>query len=245
MRHGLRINGKGVDMAGKPKNVEEGDAPAPAKKSRKLIIVVLFLAVAAAGGGGYFFLRSGSAKTKADAVKNKNAKKVDVDQDTDADSAASDDSSGDKTDKTDKTERADKTSGKTSENPDQEQKEKAGGAATPKTGSEILPARDKDVKRIIEIPAFIVNLADQDDNRFLRLTLSVGVTEESDEKPSTLLLTRIRNAVLSVLTTKTSSDVLSVQGKAQLRKELLSAVRSTGENPNIVAVYITELIVQR
>jgi flagellar FliL protein len=67
---------------------------------------------------------------------------------------------------------------------------------------------------------------------------------ESEEKPGTLFTTRIRNAMLALLTTKTSEDVLTVEGKAKLRKELLRAARAASEEPKVEAIYITEFIVQ-
>jgi len=69
--------------------------------------------------------------------------------------------------------------------------------------------------------------------------------EEGEEKPDPVFTTRVRNAVLAVLMTKSSADVLSAEGKAALRKELLQAIRAAAEEPRVLAIYITELIVQR
>lgn len=104
---------------------------------------------------------------------------------------------------------------------------------------------DSDVKKIIELPPFIVNLADTEDARYLRMTVSLGVGgDEISEKPDQIFTTKVRNAMLAVLTNKRSDEVLSAEGKTKLRKELLKAAQDASEEPQVKAVYITDLIVQ-
>jgi len=118
---------------------------------------------------------------------------------------------------------------------------------TSKSGKSLKSAlpEDQDVKNIIEIQPFIVNLADKDQARYLRMTISLGVGEEGKtEKPDQLFLTRVRNAMLSVLYDKSSDEILSIEGKADLRKELLKAAQAAADEPEVLAIYITDFIVQ-
>lgn len=105
---------------------------------------------------------------------------------------------------------------------------------------------DEDVKEVVELPPFIVNLADTEQARYLRMTVSLGVggAEEKSEKPDNLFMTRVRNAMLTVLSDKKSEDILSVEGKSKLRKELLQAAQAASEEPEVHAIYITDFIVQ-
>lgn len=106
---------------------------------------------------------------------------------------------------------------------------------------------DSLVKQVIELQPYIVNLADQGEARYLRLTVSLGIGGEEGaeaEKPNPLFTTRVRNAMLAVLTTKSSAEVLTPEGKAKLRKDLLRAARAASEEPHVEAIYITEFIVQ-
>jgi flagellar FliL protein len=104
---------------------------------------------------------------------------------------------------------------------------------------------DSEVKQVVELQPFIVNLSDTSDARYLRMTVSLGIGEsEGTEKPNPLFTTKVRNAMISVLTTKTSEQVLSADGKAVLRKELLEAARSVSDEPQVIAIYITDFIVQ-
>jgi len=105
-------------------------------------------------------------------------------------------------------------------------------------------SEDRDVKEVIELQPFIVNLADKNEARYLRMTISLGIGESAEAKPDPLVTTKVRNSILAVITNKNSDDILTVEGKAQLRKEMLNAARSAVEKPEIHAIYITDFIVQ-
>ncbi len=124
-----------------------------------------------------------------------------------------------------------------------------GEAPAKKPGASALTLPDDSkVKHVLELQPYIVNLADAGEARYLRLTVSLGIggEEASDGKgkPDSLFTTRVRNAMLAVLTTKTSTEVLTAEGKAKLRKDLLRAARAASEEPRVEAIYITEFIVQ-
>jgi flagellar basal body-associated protein FliL len=78
------------------------------------------------------------------------------------------------------------------------------------------------------------------------MTVSLGIdgAEVAGEKPDQLFTTRVRNALLAVLSEKKSDQILTVEGKNKLRKELLKAAQSASENPEVKAIYITDFIVQ-
>jgi flagellar FliL protein len=105
-------------------------------------------------------------------------------------------------------------------------------------------SEDGEVKEVIELQPFIVNLADKNEARYLRMTISLGIGESAEAKPDPLFTTKVRNSILAVITNKNSDDILTVEGKAQLRKEMLNAARSAVEKPEIHAIYITDFIVQ-
>ncbi len=118
-------------------------------------------------------------------------------------------------------------------------------AAKKEAGEKFSLPEDDEVKSVVELQPFIVNLADLESARYLRMSVSVGIGEEGgEEKPDTLFLTRVKNAMLSVLATKKSSDVLSVEGKQKLREELLQAAQAASAKPKVHAIYITDFIVQ-
>jgi len=191
---------------------------APPKKSflKLIIIAVVLLAV---GGGGYYFWHSRAAADDNEDVAESN-------------------------------EKPEKSSSKKSKAKKQEEDDSEDEAATSSKKTNALKAalpNDEAVKKVIELPPFIVNLADTDNARYLRMTVSLGVGGEEggeSEKPDQLFMTRIRNAMLAVLAEKKSEEILTPEGKATLRKELLKAAKAASEEPHVEAIYITDFIVQ-
>ena len=105
---------------------------------------------------------------------------------------------------------------------------------------------DAGVTQVIELQPFIVNLADKNESRYLRMTISLGVASEEagEHKVDPLFTTKIRNAILEKISTQTSEQILTVEGKAALRKEMLAAAREAASTPEVLAIYITDFIIQ-
>jgi flagellar FliL protein len=197
-------------------NTEGADGDQAPRSFKKIIIIAVVLLLA--GGGGFYYWRSSSAAaTEAAAEKSE---KTSADKKTKAKKESSD-ANDDSVD----TEKSVKKSNSL------------------KTA---LP-EDDDVKKVIELPPFIVNLADTEQSRYLRMTVSLGVGGDeggAEEKPDQLFITRVRNAMLAVLGDKTSEEILTVEGKAKLRKELLKAAQAASDEPQVQAIYITDFIIQ-
>ncbi len=194
--------------------VASAEAPAEKKKGGKKIILIAVIAVLLLGGGGAGFYFWRVAG--AEAAEPEAAKKPDKKSSSKKDAEDSD-------------------------------PEKESDTKSKKSGllDNSIP-EDEDVKKVVELPPFIVNLADTDQARYLRMTVSLGVAGEGGEKekPDQLFMTRVRNAMLAVLSEKSSDQILTVEGKTKLRKELLQAAKAASEEPEVVAIYITDFIVQ-
>ncbi len=143
-----------------------------------------------------------------------------------------------------------KANKKSNSNPDEEEAaddEEVSAKTSSKSSKTLKSAlpEDEDVKHIIELQPFIVNLADTEQARYLRMSVSLGIGEsEGSEKPEQLFMTRVRNAMLAVLSDKSSEEILSVEGKTKLRKDLLKAAQAAAAEPEVHAIYITDFIVQ-
>ncbi len=117
-------------------------------------------------------------------------------------------------------------------------------AAGEKPGNSEASGGDGDVTQVIELQPFIVNLADKGESRYLRMTISLGIAEASEGKVDPLYTTKIRNAILATISTRTSEEILSVEGKAELRKDMLESARNAANKPEVLAIYITDFIIQ-
>jgi len=105
-------------------------------------------------------------------------------------------------------------------------------------------------KYIVHLEGFTVNLADPEETHFLRVTLDLGIDrlpEGADKaKPAqSLPVPRVRDAILSVLTVCKADELLTPEGKAALKKNLLGALNRAVPELGVREIYFTEFLVQR
>jgi flagellar FliL protein len=106
----------------------------------------------------------------------------------------------------------------------------------------------------VVLEPFLVNLADKDASRFLRVSLQLVVDhkelaeamnakgEEGAEHAVTKA--RLRSSILELLTTKTSDALVTTEGKAALKKEIASRATGILGEAEVVDVLFTDFVVQ-
>ena len=110
-------------------------------------------------------------------------------------------------------------------------------------GSEALPRGEPGV---VALEPFVLNLADPEGDRYLRLTLSIVVdrAEVAERSAGELEQTRLRDQVLTVLGAKLADQITSFDGKEALRAELRRALAPRFEGARVLDVFFTEFLVQ-
>jgi flagellar FliL protein len=120
--------------------------------------------------------------------------------------------------------------------------------AAAKPGKE-SPAQQ--VKAVLHLESFVVNLADPEENRFLRVGIDLGLensvtAKEGKEKGEGEVPTaRIRDSILAVLSTWHSDALLAPEGKQKLKDELAHALQERVPELGVKEVYFTDFLVQR
>jgi flagellar protein FliL len=105
--------------------------------------------------------------------------------------------------------------------------------------------RSAQVKAILPLDSFLVNLADPDSICFVKATFQLGLEEEwKDENKNSVAIASIRDAVISLLTSKTSSQLMTSQGKDKLCEEIRLRVSAISPNIKVVKVYIVDFVIQ-
>ncbi len=106
-------------------------------------------------------------------------------------------------------------------------------------------AKKEQVKATMPLEPFLVNLADTDEIRFVKTTFQLGLAEEPKEgEKDNVTVAAIRDSIISLLSSKKAEQILSPQGKDQLRKEIRSRVNSIDPKINVLEVYIVDFVVQ-
>jgi flagellar basal body-associated protein FliL len=116
------------------------------------------------------------------------------------------------------------------------------------------PLQSAPTRKLLPLDSFIVNLADPEEGRFLRVTLSLGVDGELPQKTkgedlslegSHVSIATIRDSILSVLSQCKSDDLLLPEGKLKLKMDLINALSRDVPALGAREVYFTEFLVQR
>ncbi|MDR0311626.1 MAG: flagellar basal body-associated FliL family protein [Acidobacteriota bacterium] len=103
-----------------------------------------------------------------------------------------------------------------------------------------------EVNDVITLAPFLVNLADADDIRFLKAEFRLGMLEkpkvplEADSKE----IAAVRDAIISLLSSKTAEQVITAEGKEALREEIRVLVNERLPKNRVSEVYIVDFVVQ-
>jgi flagellar FliL protein len=91
---------------------------------------------------------------------------------------------------------------------------------------------------------FIVNIYDGQDLRYMKLRLDLELASIDAKNELTARQSQLRDAVLAILTTKTLQDVQNLQGKNQLKVEILAALSKIVAPGKVKQIYFTDFVVQ-
>ncbi len=94
------------------------------------------------------------------------------------------------------------------------------------------------------LETFIVNLAEENGNRYLRVTMDLEMSDESVREEIKARLPQIRNALLMILPSKRIRDISTSQGKDALRQQIIDAINQLLPKGKIRNVYFTEFVIQ-
>lgn len=99
----------------------------------------------------------------------------------------------------------------------------------------------------ITFEPFLVNLADKDASRYLKTSIRILVSnKEIATKITTgdVLVPRMRDTILSILSTKVANDVISNEGKQQLKKDIIDSVNRFLPEKSAIDVFFIDFVVQ-
>jgi len=100
---------------------------------------------------------------------------------------------------------------------------------------------------VIPLEPFIVNLADSDAARYLRIKISLLVDDKTKVKEAAenqALQLKVRDVILESLTAKRSQDLINSDGKNKLRQEIQQKIAIYFRTPKLVDVMFTEFVIQ-
>lgn len=116
------------------------------------------------------------------------------------------------------------------------------GAAAPKEGGKEGAAGP--AANIFPLEPFIVNIYDGQELRYLKVKVEMEMANPAVKTDLDARLAPIRDAILVLLSSKTMQDIQDIQGKNQLKDEILAAVNKHIPPGKIAKIYFTDFVVQ-
>jgi len=97
---------------------------------------------------------------------------------------------------------------------------------------------------LFSLDTFIVNLADPQRNRYLRITMDLELAASSDAEELNERLPQIRDRILMILPSKRFEEIASMEGKTALRDEIIGKLNGLFPTEVISNIFFTEFVVQ-
>lgn len=120
-------------------------------------------------------------------------------------------------------------------------------AGNPAAAAEKAAAKKKaEPKGVLAFEPFVVNLTDGGGSRFLRVTVRLLVPAEEAEKLSKdeVVMARTRSAILELLAEQSSDHLVTAEGKAELKKEILEHADKVLAPAEVDDVLFSDFVVQ-
>ncbi len=95
-----------------------------------------------------------------------------------------------------------------------------------------------------KLDTFLVNLSDPGGKRYLKLTMELELENQKVLEEIQKDMSKIRDVILVILSSKEYDDISTVNGKIALKKEILTRVNGMLGNGKVINIYFTEFLVQ-
>ena len=100
---------------------------------------------------------------------------------------------------------------------------------------------------LVSFEPFIVNLADTGGRRFLRINVRILVPEEEEAKEieeHKVTLERLRASILEILSSRSSEQIASIEGKTALKHDIAEHAKPILEPIEVADVLFSDFVVQ-
>jgi flagellar FliL protein len=95
---------------------------------------------------------------------------------------------------------------------------------------------------LVPLDPFVVNLAEQ--GRFLKVTMQLELADATNQALATEKVPQFRDAIITLISSKSAEALSSPEGKIQIKDELLLRLNQTAGKDIFKNIYFTEFVMQ-
>ncbi len=115
---------------------------------------------------------------------------------------------------------------------------------TPEQEQALMERRAKEVGPMVHIDGFIVNIMDEGEVRYLKAAITLEAETAQVAAELSQRMPQIQDAILLLIGNKTFTELSDLQGRLQLRAELLNRINSLLLSGKVKRIYFTDFVVQ-
>ncbi len=96
----------------------------------------------------------------------------------------------------------------------------------------------------VTVQPFVVNLANPVGSKLVRLSMDLEMIDAKSAEQLNQEMVKVRDSIILLLSSKTYADLAPMEGKLQLKSEIVERVNLILGGPKVVKVYFTDMIFQ-
>ncbi len=105
-------------------------------------------------------------------------------------------------------------------------------------------AQQAQIGPMVNIEEFIVNIISGDAAHYVKASITVELNNEAVKTEVEQRMPQMRDAILLFIGNKTYEELQDLQGKKQLKAELLNKINSFLQTGQVISIYFTNFVVQ-
>jgi flagellar FliL protein len=118
------------------------------------------------------------------------------------------------------------------------------GAAPAEKGGEGESLAEGKLGQFVSLEPFIVNLASEGGKRYLKVSLQLELGKQETAQEVTNHMPQIKDTVITVLSSKSSDELLTVEGKFKLKEQIVTRVNTLLTTGVVKNVFFVEFVIQ-
>lgn len=117
-----------------------------------------------------------------------------------------------------------------------------GGRADASAGNEEPQARN--LGPLVDVGTLVVNIAHRDSSRFLKMGITLEAKDDRAAREIENRMPQLKDSALLLAGNKSFDDIRDLQGKMQLKADLLARFNELAGRDRVVDLYFTDFVVQ-
>jgi len=97
---------------------------------------------------------------------------------------------------------------------------------------------------LVDMENITINLADEDESRFLRVKMKLEVADEESKTKIDTYNVQIKDLIITILSSKRFDDVRTPQGKYDLKLELVYRINSLVDGEHVNNMFFSDFVAQ-